>query len=304
MARSRCRQTITRLGAVALVVVSVLVGEPRPSRAPAQNAPGGGGFCMDPVAACTHTMFIPGSSTQPGSAPRTTYWTVELRSNPLFCRNPDGLERHFELRRIGTDELIYQRSECLGPATQGTAQPLPTVEEVWDVAPLPPPDLFTDPGCRGLVGIENHLWAAASPAVAATVDLAGWSLVVDAEPIAWRWQIDPLEVADGSGDRPVTRPAQYSSASPGSAAEPVAEHVFETAGRYGFSVSETWTGSFTATAGGVTLGPIPIGLVELTTTAPYRVVEVQAVLVGSSDTADAGAGASPVDPTAGLGCAQ
>ncbi len=267
----------------------------------AQTAPGSGGFCSDPVAACTRSVHVPGTSSTPGTGPRSTYWIIELEVNPLLCRNPDALARRFELRRIGTDELIYQRTECLGPATEGTAQPLPTPEEVWDVAPLASPDLFTDPGCRGLVGIENHLWAVASQPVVAAVDLAGWTLAVDAEPIAWRWQIEPREVDVPDGSNAVPG-AEYSSLRPGSVEAPVAAHVFESAGRYGFSVVETWTGSFTATAGGVTLGPIPIGLVELTTTAPYRVVEVQAVLLGPGGPGGP-AGAAPVDPTAGLACA-
>ncbi len=266
--------------------------------AQAQTVPGSGGFCSDPVAVCTGGVHVPATSPTPGTGPRTTYWVIELESNPLLCQTPDAMARRFELRRVGTDELIFWRTECLGPATAGSAQPLPTLEEVWDVAPLGFPDLFTDPGCRGLVGIENNLWAVANPPVVATVDLNGWTLAVDALPIAWRWRIEPREVDTPDGSAAVAG-AEYSSRRPGSAEAPVAAHVFEAAGRYGFSVVETWTGTFTATSGALTLGPIPLGLVELTTTAPYRVVEVQAVLIGSDGPS---AGAPPVDPTAGLAC--
>ncbi len=77
---------------------------------------------------------------------------------------------------------------------------------------------------------------------------------------------------------------------PGLADRPLGELLFTRRGLVTVRATETWTGSYTGPAGTFTLDYVDVTALAAT----YRVVEVQAVIVGPGGRAE--------DPTAALPC--
>jgi hypothetical protein len=197
---------------------------------------------------------------------------------------------NFEVARVvafvdvETGQRYEQSRICPAPVLDPADDPSvpPTAQEVWDELPLWAPTAALAPSCRGVVGRPSTTWASASPAVPAEVSLHGQTWSVTAEPVGWRVEVDVPDI----------EPPALAAADPGAPDRPLGELLPIRRGRSEVRVTETWTGSYTGPTGTFTLDYVDVTAVATT----YRVVEIQAVIVGGGARAD--------DPSVALACGE
>ena len=152
---------------------------------------------------------------------------------------------------------------CADPDAQAPPAP-PTVEEIFDHAPLPPCQIGISPEREGLTGMETWLWCEnVEGPVQVTVSIRGFRVQATATPVEYRWIM-------GDGTTHVSK-------SPGTEEEPSATHVYETKDDYVVRVEVVWTGTYTYEGHGLTETG-SLGEVTSTSDLAYRVVEVRGVL--------------------------
>lgn len=143
--------------------------------------------------------------------------------------------------------------------------PPPTPSEIWQFVPLTASTIGINPKGDGLTGLDTWLWhEGASTAVEVAPNLRGYSLVVNARPVLYKWAM---------GDQPQT---VYSSRASGTEQHPAARHEYRTKGDYTITMQTMWEGSYTFSGFGVSSAG-SLGSVTVARTRPYHVVEVRAV---------------------------
>jgi hypothetical protein len=195
------------------------------------------------------------------------------------------------LESTTTGQRFEQSRTCPAPLVEEPPVPgtPPTSQEVWDQLPLWAPSAALAPACRGVVGRPTRTWAVASPEVTTDVTLNGATWSVVAEPVGWR-------VAADGGPEPASPTAAVAAsaasayADPSRADRPDGELLFTRRGVVDVRATEIWTGSYSGPAGTFTLDYVDVTALA----ASYRVIEVQAVVVGPGTRAE--------DPSASLPC--
>jgi hypothetical protein len=268
-----------RLALFVAVAVAAAVPATFGTAGPAQGEPeGGGGFrpCTPSTCVWAAAHEVPAGPVRDPSQGRATLRVVRTYED---CGPNFEVALVLAIEDIATG-LRFELSRTCPAPVQTTPDPTvpPTADEVWRELPLWTPTASLTPACRGVVGWPTRVWATPSPPVAVDVTLAGRTWSVVAEPVGWR-----VEAADA---------AAVAGAAPGSADEPLGQLLFADRGRRVVRVTETWTGSYTGPLGSFTLDYVDVTAVVTT----YRVVEVQAVVVGP--------GAHVDDPSAGLACGE
>jgi hypothetical protein len=194
-----------------------------------------------------------------------------VRAEPALCAGtPDALQEIIEYRDPASGALVDRVVRCVGPNIPRQPQPPapPSATEVVSRLPLPPPLVNTSPPGRGLVGFETWLWwggDANPPPVTVVVD--GWSATVTPVLLGVDWDMGNGDHVAGNGT--------------GSEESPSAKYTYETHCDCTITVTLTWGGTVTLTH---PLAPAPIVVdappVPFATSAPYDVVEREAVVVG------------------------
>ncbi len=156
----------------------------------------------------------------------------------------------------------------LGCVNPGELVQVPTAEEILSIFRsqyIPRPVVRLSPGQRGLTGLETWYWYSGGADVSVGFEAGGFAITASAKATNFRWS-----TGDGS---------VLTSATPGSATAPAAEHVYRTkSAGYPVSLSMIWTGRYTWSGFGDS-GSGPLGPVTVTgETHPYPVAEVRSVL--------------------------
>jgi hypothetical protein len=156
----------------------------------------------------------------------------------------------------------------LGCVNPGELVQVPTAEEILSIFRsqyIPRPVVRLSPGQRGLTGLETWYWYSGGADVSVGFEAGGFAITASAKAANFRWS-----TGDGS---------VLTSATPGSATAPAAEHVYRTkSAGYPVSLSMIWTGRYTWSGFGDS-GSGPLGPVTVTgETHPYPVAEVRSVL--------------------------
>jgi hypothetical protein len=240
---------------------------------PAHADPSGqGGFCDLQPALCAG-IGDQDDAPPTGSAPR--YWRVlprffwrqaELTGWPT-CSGPDGRQLFLWLIDRATNQVIDTSYRCPDPTVHSAATTLPPVppppETVWDQAPLPMPEVRTNPASDGLTGLATWLWYDQPTTAAVTVQLDGYNVTLNARAVRYHWSL-----GDGT---------DVTATTPGTAQMPAGTHVYEGKGDYTITLEVTWTGTYTFS--GPRTDPITVDLGERTFTGqrPYHVVEIRGV---------------------------
>ena len=183
----------------------------------------------------------------------------------------DTPDARLEIRRYYdpvTRVLVATERQCIGPDIPGDPVPVPpSVVDVMQRLPLPPPQIHTSPHNRGLVGIETWLWwggEQSPPPVVIGVD--GWTASVQPRLASIEWDM-------GNGDR-------VAGNGPGSEEQPSATYVYERQCDCTITVTLVWAGAVTFSH---PLLPAPIVQespgVPFTTSVTYEVDEREAVIV-------------------------
>ena len=189
---------------------------------------------------------------------------------------PWGWRYTVYLRDRATGALIGEPQEICVPLTDPgsttpppppvLAQP-PTIGEIWNAAAIPGPQIGVSPTTDGVTGLETWMWAAnPQTTVRVSVTLDGFTVTGTAQLVGYQF-----DFGDGGST---------SSTIGGSEAQPAVRHTYETKGDYTLRVASLWRGEFVMTGPGLTT-PLPVDLrtAQLTSTRPYRVVEIRSVLV-------------------------
>jgi PKD domain len=157
-----------------------------------------------------------------------------------------------------------------GPAAPPPPPPPPTPAEVVAATPFPAESIHHNPCYVGLTGLQSWLWATVGagvvPAIAATVQIRGYTVEVAARPVSYRW-----DLGDGG--------ARLGSVS-GTDQTPSVDYIYQTKGRYTVTLTVSWSGTYTFSGNGVApqtanLGPVAQGPQQLV----WPVQEVRSVLV-------------------------
>ena len=202
---------------------------------------------------------------------QSTYVLIFTRPEPSRCAGtPDALLEVREVYDSSTNQRIGVTSDCIGPniPRDRLPPPPPSATEVVQRLPLPPPLVQTSPPGQGLVGFETWLWwggDANPPPVTIVVD--GWSATVAPVLLSVDWDMGNGDVVAGNG--------------PGSEENPSAKYVYENQCDCTITVTLTWGGTVTLSH---VDAPAPLVMpappVPFATSAPYDVIEREAVIVG------------------------
>lgn len=143
--------------------------------------------------------------------------------------------------------------------------PPPTPTEIWQFVPLTKSEIGINPRGDGLTGLDTWLWHEGErTGVEVAPVLRGYSLVVKARPVLYKWAM---------GDQPKT---VYTTRVSGTEQQPAARHEYRTKGDYTVTMQIVWEGSYTFSGFGVSSAG-SLGSVTVTRTRPYHVVEVRGV---------------------------
>jgi hypothetical protein len=161
-----------------------------------------------------------------------------------------------------TDAIVYDQWVCV-PIDPANSRPaprtpaLPTIEEAWRAAHLPPPAIHVDPPERGITGLDTVIETAEQRPVTIDASIRGYTITGTAIVTGYSVQID-----GGAPTRTTT-----------------AHHVFETKGLHTITVGVIWHGVDTLTGPDLE-HPITatIGDADVTITRTYQVDEIRSVL--------------------------
>jgi hypothetical protein len=252
--------------------VIVTIGLAVMAGTPAHAEPSGEGrFCDVQPALCAemgdHGDAPTGEVTRrTRELPRFFWREAELTGWPT-CSGPDGRQLFLWLVDRATNQVIGRRFRCPDPTVHGAAATLPPVppapEAVWGQAPLPTPEVRTNPQGDGLTGLPTWLWYDQPTTASLTVQLGEFTVILNARAVHYRWRM-----GDGT---------EVTTATPGTAQAPAGTHVYEGKGDYTVSLDVTWAGTYTFS--GPATAPITIDLGERTFTGQrlYHVVEIRGV---------------------------
>jgi hypothetical protein len=169
-------------------------------------------------------------------------------------------------RTVTVDGLSPQESACLHVQAVDRVQNS-TADQVTCAAPLVAPAMppwpspaaavTANPTGPGLVGFETWLWLAPAPASLTVEQIdRGTRYAITATPAGVDWDFGDGQATHAEGDggfgRPYPRPSSIT-------------HTYEAHNQAGYSVRATirYDVSWTATVGGQSFGPYPLGSVEL-----------------------------------------
>lgn len=273
-----------RLTAAVLAGLLALLATPRPAsaRGDAGLGPDGinGGLNVPgaPSAPGAPTVSPPGP-TGNGTAPSTSSFAYQSLGTPCSLTGPStgavpGTPGFNPNGTLGTVNAVLLATGgqsslvnyiCVIP---GQAPPLPppppTPAEIWGKVPLSTASIGVNPDTEGLTGLETRLWyEGAAGGVQLNLSIRGYSIAVRAKPVLFAWS---------TGDGAVSNVR-----SPGSAASPGLNHIYETRGDYTVSLATTWEGSYTFSGFGVSSGG-SLGAVTVSRSRPYHVIEARGVL--------------------------
>ena len=193
---------------------------------------------------------------------------------------PNPFPEQFQLLDPQSNPVGPPREVCPtpgGPAAPPPPPPPPTPAEVAAATPFPVEAVHHNPCYEGLTGLQAWLWATVGngvvPAIAPTVQIRGYTVVVAAHPVSYRW-----DLGDGG-----TRVGSVS----GTDQTPSVDYIYQTKGNYTVTLTVSWSGIYTFSGNGLapqtaTLGPVAQGPQHLV----WPVQEVRSVLVtpGATDT--------------------
>jgi hypothetical protein len=163
-----------------------------------------------------------------------------------------------------------------GAAAPPPPPPPPSPAEVVAHTPFPAETIHHDPCYMGLTGLQSGLWATVNnapvPPIAATVNIRGYSVVVTAHPVKYRWDM-------GDGDLVV-------GLSPGNEQAPSVSYMYQTKGKYTLSLTVTWAGTYSFSGYGQASTTALAEVAQAPQRLLWPVEEVRSVLVapGSSNT--------------------
>lgn len=164
------------------------------------------------------------------------------------------------------------------PGPGGTSVPQlpplpPTANQVWQSAvawePLVTSRIEVNPGSTGLTGLSSWFWLSNSTTVLPPLSLTvgGYSLTASASIQSYTWLF-------GDGD-------QSPAYSPGSASDPAATDLYQTAGTYQVLVIAHYVGNYTISGNGMTAQTAPLQVSVTMGSLSYAVQEARSVLVPS-----------------------
>ena len=175
----------------------------------------------------------------------------------------------FQYRVVGTNslgEVVVDTLECVpfadGDTSAVPAPPtlpaLPSFEEAWASAHIPPPDIHTDPEARGITGLETRIWTTGTTTVVIATSVRGYTITGTATLDHYMISVDGGDPTRADNDR----------------------FTFETKGKHKITIAAVWRGR--ATLGGNDLEPPvdlgDIGTATITTERDYQVNEIRSVL--------------------------
>ena len=169
-------------------------------------------------------------------------------------------------RTVTVDGLSPQESACLHAQAVDRVQNS-TADQVTCAAPLVAPPMpqwplpaaavTANPTGLGLVGFETWLWLAPAPGTLAVEQIdRGTRYVITATPAGVDWDFGDRQATHAEGDGGFGRPYPQPSS---------ITHTYEAHNQAGYSVRATirYDVSWSATVGGHSFGPYPLGSVEL-----------------------------------------
>ena len=191
-------------------------------------------------------------------------------STSLSCTLPDGrpgFPYSDQLVDVATNEVLDVQEFCYDPEAAAAPAPVPTppptMAQVLGAVEVPEQVIGRNPSGRGLTGLASWFWVDdAADTVAVDLSLQGWTVSGSLQADEWRWTV---------GD------ATYTSAGPGSEADPAVEHVFERKGTVEVTVEVAWSGSYTVSGYGVSF-TVPGLATTSASSVDYEVIEVRGVV--------------------------
>lgn len=214
-----------------------------------------------------------------GNSRPTAYWTITLVPEGLGLGDANGpcidasngqpgRTWRYTLRDTATGAILQTRLDCVAnrdpESTLGAAAtPPPTPAELVGAVPIPEPAILSNPGGRGLTGLETLFWAADPGPVSVSVTIRGWNVTGTLTAQRWTW-------TTGDGGR-------YEASSPGNADDPAARHTYEMKDTWPVALQVGWSGSYTVSGFGTTY--TVTGLATTSASAlDYDVIEVRGVV--------------------------
>jgi hypothetical protein len=178
--------------------------------------------------------------------------------------DPNNPGAQFRIIVTGPDGALLSNSVVCVPFTtvDGAAVPTlprpPTLAETWRAADLPEPRVLTDPGTRGITGLETRIWTDGTTRKSIAATIRGFRIVGTALLDRYTISIDGGPAANAPNGR----------------------YTFETKGAHTIAIGAVWHGTATLTGPGLD-APIfvpDIGTATLATTRTYPVNEIRSVL--------------------------
>ena len=175
----------------------------------------------------------------------------------------------FQYRVVATNEqgkVVFDTLKCVsfadGDTTAAPAAPtfpaLPTFEEAWARAQIPPADIHTDPPTRGITGLETRIWTTGPTTIVIATSVRGYTITGTATLDHYMISVDGGAPTRADNDR----------------------FTFETKGKHKIRIAAVWRGR--ATLAGNDLDPPvdlgDIGTATITTERDYQVNEIRSVL--------------------------
>jgi hypothetical protein len=274
---ARTHRLVVPLALAVSIIATVVPAQASPDKGAALDESGVGGFIgLNPVGPEPEGVITVGepASTEDGGEPARPRYRIENGGDCIVdeTENADGTIESI----VGTTWLTVLADEnadgnttivdavCAVDAPPPPPPP-PSPDEVWQFVPLAEARLGINPVGDGLTGLDTWLWhEGPDSGVSVAPTLRGYDLVVEARPVLYRWDM---------GEVPQ---AVYSSPSPGSEDQPVANHVYETKGDYEVTMQVVWEGSYEFSGFGVS-NRGSLGSVTVTSSRDYHVAEARAV---------------------------
>jgi hypothetical protein len=220
------------------------------------------------------TYSNPGSSTtSAGATPLVSYVSYRviperatIGSLAGWCAVPGNPLGGIEYHIVGTapnGAVVADYRACVpiqatgGTPTVALPQP-PTLGETWRAARLPTPVILTDPGTRGITGLDTRIWTTGPNTKTIAAAIRGYRIVGTAI-------LDHYTISVDGG------PAQDAG---------TGHYTFETKGPHTIAIGAVWHGTATLTGPDLNAPVVlpDIGTATLTTTRTYPVNEIRSVL--------------------------
>jgi hypothetical protein len=273
--------TRLRFGGAVLAALLGLVADATPAEARGDanlGADGINGGLTVPGAPGAATVSPPGP-TGNGTPPSTSSYAYQSLNTPCSLTGPGtgavlGTSGFDPNGTVGTVNAVLLTTGgqsslvnyvCVVPGQPPPLPPPPpTPAEIWGKVPLSTASIGANPDAEGLTGLETLLWyEGAAGGVQLNLSIRGYSVAVRARPVLFTWN---------TGDGTVS-----SVRSPGSAASPALNHIYETRGDFTVSLVTTWEGSYSFSGFDVSSGG-SLGAVTVSRSRPYHVIEARSVL--------------------------